>query len=338
LNPSKQKKDNEKLRPGEIKILDSLSKGPKSNKQLGAETGLDESILAKYLKELQKKHFIQRDIDTRKYELLEKSLDTLFLEDIITVLQDALARRIKVEGRDTMATDLWSKQTIVFSTMPDFEKTINISSEDDLEDSILQKWEDYLLETMFKDYPEKQAIVRKYKQYMLILARKFSDSEVDEEQTRGFWESMVKMKYAAKYPNVQIPKEIIATEAEEQYKKQLEAQNMILQPYDIDDLENLCELSSRMKWKKDLTEKELKEIEPMLNYLDDARNRNVYKKFKERFGEMPKTLMVNPLLGFYGYLEQLRRIDPEKAKVLERQMKERQERALKQLVASSKTK
>jgi hypothetical protein len=44
--------------------------------------------------------------------------------------------------------------------------------------------------------------------------------------------SMVSTIHAAKYPNVQIPKEIIVTEAEEQYEELAEGQNMILQRFE----------------------------------------------------------------------------------------------------------
>lgn len=329
-----------KLRPGEKKILDVLTNGSRSFSKLKSETGLAPRHLSSYVKSLQKQSLIERDLDTREYKILEKSLDTLFLGDIIAVLQDALARHIKDKGRDTLDLDLWSKESLVFSTKPDFEKIINVSQEDDLKDSIFEKWEDYILGTRFRDSPEEQAIIRKYKQYMLIVARKLNHSEADEKQLRDSCEFMAKMKYATKYPNVKIPKEIIETEAEEEYKKVLKAENMILQPYSIDDLENMMEILSQVKLKRDstYTEKELKEMEPILDYLDDPKNRNLYKKFKDRFDEMPKTLMVSPLLGFSGYLEQLRRINPEKAKAVEKQMREQQERALKQLVASSKTK
>lgn len=61
-----------KLRGGERKILKVLKTGKKSFSELKEETGLSASVLSDYLKRLQKLEKIARDIDSRKYYLLEE--------------------------------------------------------------------------------------------------------------------------------------------------------------------------------------------------------------------------------------------------------------------------
>jgi len=62
------------LAPGEVKILKVLKEGSKmkSYTNLKDETKLSDPVLSDYLKRLQKKKFVKRDIDTRKYCLTVK--------------------------------------------------------------------------------------------------------------------------------------------------------------------------------------------------------------------------------------------------------------------------
>ena len=82
--------------PGEIKILRALEHPrlgkvmPKSYKSLREETKLSDPVLSDYLKRLQKKKLIQRDIETRGYLLSVKGKRRLQLIDLVEELKDVL--------------------------------------------------------------------------------------------------------------------------------------------------------------------------------------------------------------------------------------------------------
>ncbi|KKN35087.1 hypothetical protein LCGC14_0787120 [marine sediment metagenome] len=62
------------LAPGEKKILITLTRANKTFTQLLKDARLPGSVLSQYLKNLQKKHYIKRDIDTHKYGLTKKGI------------------------------------------------------------------------------------------------------------------------------------------------------------------------------------------------------------------------------------------------------------------------
>jgi DNA-binding IclR family transcriptional regulator len=77
------------LRPGEIKILKALREGPKSFSELH---GLNTNVLSEYLKSLQLSGLIQRDIETRKYLVIDAGIQAVNLEDRIQELREEFWR------------------------------------------------------------------------------------------------------------------------------------------------------------------------------------------------------------------------------------------------------
>jgi predicted transcriptional regulator len=63
--------------PGKLRVVEALKDQPKGYKQLWIETGLRGNLLSKYLKELQREENVERDIETRKYQLTQKGLNAL---------------------------------------------------------------------------------------------------------------------------------------------------------------------------------------------------------------------------------------------------------------------
>lgn len=386
-----KKTDENKLKPGEKKILEALRDGPKSfgemainrkylkicpNSKCGEknkkkanycetcgtdlrdipveesqdnENGiLDVSILSSYLKSLQtkkpqRKNLIMYDFKTRKYKILDESLDILFLEDMISVLQDTVARRVREDTKDYLI----GKQHFVFCpSIPDFEKRLDDilqkgepSNLTDLNIRFFDEWTNYVLETVFpengnhtqvKKAQEKRAVVHKYREYLLTIVRKVDSGETDEKAIREFAETLIRLGYANM--NISVPEEIIKKETEEHSKKLIEARNIILQPEDIEDLQKRLEILYSFGRKKVFTQKDIEKIEPMLDFLDNPKNEKIYKTFREKHSASPKVLIVEPSMAFCGYMNQLREINPEKAQVVEWQMREDQIAVLKELL------
>ena len=80
------------LVPGKIKILKALENGRKSYTQLKRDTGLSDPTISEYLKWLWKNDYINRDIDSRKYELLSKGKYLLPISDLVDQLNQVLRR------------------------------------------------------------------------------------------------------------------------------------------------------------------------------------------------------------------------------------------------------
>jgi DNA-binding HxlR family transcriptional regulator len=83
------------LRPGEIKILKVLVKGNMSFDKLASETKLNRTCLSDYLKRLQKIGIIDRNIETRIYQITENfSEETLFISDIAQLIQKQVDKTV----------------------------------------------------------------------------------------------------------------------------------------------------------------------------------------------------------------------------------------------------
>jgi predicted transcriptional regulator len=75
-----------RVAPGEEKILDTLRQCEKrlmSYTELRKKTGLSDPALSEYLKELQKKGLIRRDIMSRKYEITPEGDKTYGKKEIL---------------------------------------------------------------------------------------------------------------------------------------------------------------------------------------------------------------------------------------------------------------
>lgn len=85
-----------KLAPGEKKILDTLRESEKrllSYTELREKTGLSDPALSEYLKELQKKGLIQRDMMSRKYEIKTRGHKTYVEKEILDMFAGLLEDR-----------------------------------------------------------------------------------------------------------------------------------------------------------------------------------------------------------------------------------------------------
>jgi len=71
-----------KLRPGEKQILKVLETEELSFEEIKKRTGLSRPVISDYLKGLWKKDLIVRDIDTRKYRIIEKGARALLEHEI----------------------------------------------------------------------------------------------------------------------------------------------------------------------------------------------------------------------------------------------------------------
>ena len=106
------------LAPGKIKILSALRDMCKPYKELKSDTELSDPVLSDHLKWLQKKKYIGRDIDTRKYYLLKKAKNKLPIFDFIEKLNLILRR-------GQVAPTKYSNEAIVSSLSDPMRKNID---------------------------------------------------------------------------------------------------------------------------------------------------------------------------------------------------------------------
>lgn len=120
-----KRKPRRSLAPGEMKILrvlESKRKSLKSYKTLREETALSDPVLSDYLKRLQKRKFIKRDIDTRKYSLTVRGKRRLEFSDLVKKLDNIL------EHGKTTPVKFTPKTSEAFPTVkaPETKKNLEI--------------------------------------------------------------------------------------------------------------------------------------------------------------------------------------------------------------------
>lgn len=91
------------LKPGEHKILEALKDGEKRFKDLNKTCMKNPTILAAYLKRLQKAGLIWRSIDTRGFQLQFPGWETLYLTEVITLIEQC---GLQKENRELFGLDV----------------------------------------------------------------------------------------------------------------------------------------------------------------------------------------------------------------------------------------
>lgn len=276
------------LRPGEKKILKALLEGPKSYTQLHNETKLQYNILSEYLKRLQKLSLVTRDIDSRKYEMRKRCLETLFFGEMLDFIEDRYEKSVNfgferggvipatatgwliltdnIELRDYLNKYLTLKPEICHAFLKinqfieDSWDTIIFSSFDLTRRKIIEKYRKFLLEYL-NCYV---GFSRKKENELSTLLMKF-----DEE---------------------------------------------ILRPHDLESLrQRIKSLRNLGQLRNDLSEKEIDKLQEMESYLEKPKNKKIYEAYLKRVEQTPKALVLYPSWGFRGYLEKLKDLFPEEA-------------------------
>ena len=80
------------VKPGQIRILNALSKGkPLGNVELAVSANLvNSTIRSRYLREMRKMGLITKDIDTRKYSIADRGCEMLRLVEELRGFEDRM--------------------------------------------------------------------------------------------------------------------------------------------------------------------------------------------------------------------------------------------------------
>lgn len=276
-----------RLRPGELKILQALSRGEKSYTQLNNETGLQFNILSRYLKDLWKSGLITRDIDTRIYRIVPIGWQTLFLKDLEIFISDHIAKIGSKDLRDA-GVDLWS-QYVIMSDSSQFLESLENSLLDNHEintglaaafATIGETWERNCLLSFDE---KRQKMISEYKQDLLA-ALKIRDMHRTV---------CSKEKYSDLFETIGEPRIL---------EELSEAQDTMYQPRDLAGLEWHLDFLRREGFlRDDLTEDENETLKEIEGRLHDPKRLSTYEEYLEKVAKQPKALIILPSYGFIGY-------------------------------------
>lgn len=277
------------LRPGEKKILKALLEGPKSYTQLHNETKLQYNILSEYLKRFQKLSLVTRDIDTRKYEMRKRCLETLFFGEILDFIEDRYEKNVNfgLERGGIIPTTATGWLILTDNILLRDYLNKHLTLEPEIQQAFLkisQFIEDSWDTIVFSSYdlPDRK-IIKKYTKFLLEYLNSFIVSSRKTEET----------------------------ELSKLLKKFDEE---ILRPHDLESLKQRIKLLKNSdQLRNDLSEKEIETLKEMELYLEKPKNKKIYEAYLKRVKQTPKALVLYPSWGFKGYLEKLKDLFPEEA-------------------------
>jgi len=325
------------LRPGELKILTALNdRGPMTYSELQKETGLQFNVLSDYLKRLQTlSGLIERDIETRKYRIRIISVESLFFNDVQEFLRSRMEKMLN-EGKTNagvLIADAFGSLILTenYELMKRLDQGTSGSnyrtSFDQISEFIMHSWDSYVLAKFGEDA---RKTIETYKRFLLGCVKKLSRMENDERKKRAKFKAALveaKLRMESAFPRVQIPKRMVCIEAERWLKQFENAHDQILQPSDLDDLKNrvlvLMGAAGDLREKEDLAEKDLRELESMLAFLENHKHTQTYEKYLEETGKEPKTVVLITSFGFKGYMKKLNEWFPEEAERRSRKLRKR---------------
>jgi len=315
------------LRPGEIKILTTLQKGPKLFKDLHTETGLSPNALSPYLKNLQKEGLVERDIQNYKrpyYILKDISIVSLLFNEMIAFMRDHLETTINEDLKKgvslTRLPEAVALDWIILTNNSDLRKIISDELKKDLQTQMqLMKisskiedfWKAYLLD---REKPKQRKIIENYRNYLLeIVKLSFSKEwQSNEKKVYEDYKKIEKKELEQSYPGVVIPERMIQINADKRMEQNKRIDNQFWQP---DTVIHMCETIDRLNRLKltredsDLTPDENKKFEEMVDFL--TKHRKYYESFVSRIKQYPKTLLIYPSWGFSDYPKKFAKIAKE---------------------------
>jgi len=313
------------LKKGEQRILKALEDGPLSDKELKEKARLvNPNVRIQYLRNLWKQGLITRDIDTRKYNLIARGWEMIYLGDILSLMQNRVDLAAS-QGLEDAGIGWWQLEFIISEdpSIPGLVmKHLASGSEEGLEtrlalsrvlDLVDGVWRRRSLEAfgveerkVIEDYMEKLSDAS------WIL---YGDGEEEQRTAReGAWE-VAEQRLARLYPGIEIPREIVRGEAETQYERVMMRQRRILSGLcaDVEELKKALINTERIFAKS--THAELNEI---ITYLEEPDKRKLYEQYLEKVRSCPKSLIISPSSAFRDYLKRYHELFPEKKKAMEK--------------------
>jgi len=296
-----------RLRPGEKKILNALSKDDKRFSDLQRDTSLQANALSGYLKTLQKNGLITRDIETRKYHRNEISLEALFYNDVLGFMQ----QKVKIEYLSFPWLVVFDNESIDI----DFEKALKneLSKQKNriAFNKLVTSMQDVFVSLVLSRFREKERkIIETYRKLLLKYVKIIGKRDRKSLKDRYAIDLLVtgqEMKKA--FPQISIPKTMVYIAAAKRFKQITKLQDVISQPYDLKGLSDRVEyMRQEDQCRSDLTEKETNELNEIWEYLTDHINKKIFTKYVKQINEEPKALIFYASFGFKGYLKKLKEI------------------------------
>lgn len=142
-----------------------------SNKELSEITNLNPTILSNYLKRLQKVGIVERNIDTRRYQLKNRDVteETLFLNDLSELVQAQIKKHLnEPESRDPIFSIGYgfcmveNNQDFLKKLETAFCKPENMDILQKVDSMILNEWSDYVLSLGAFTENERKIIVQHF--------------------------------------------------------------------------------------------------------------------------------------------------------------------------------
>ena len=315
------------LRPGERNILRTLQEGPKKFTYLNLEKPkLNTRILSKYLKNLQKEGLIERDIGTREYFIKKTSYASLLFNDIIEFIENYLKQTSNKEleesgsiyERTTLRRESLTFGWFMLTDNPKLQELYSKEFEEPKKQKILLEfsnslgsiWDSYKLSEYTKHSIKTREIIKTYEKYLLAVHKKIEKPQ-NEEQKKFFNETareIALFQLKQKYPDISdssIPEEMINFDMRKIVQDFEKAHDLKMAAYNFDDLKRSIEIIEKEDI-REFTEQDSQELEEMLDFLENKKNRKIYEGFiAAREKDRPKSLILCPFGGFKGYLDKL---------------------------------
>ena len=330
------------LKPGESRILKALQNGPKSNKELRETTGMNKNFLGDYLMALQKSGLIKRNFENKKYELAGNSIQTLLFEDITSLIDKQLSKKIHSENKEETGIAehypwLVITESSAFGSW--LAESFNEPEKHELlceaADMLDEQWSQFTLfqRVQYKPWSgtkegrapeETQATIQVILQYRQYLLEVYNACVGESEEAIKAELMKDEIPLAKEYLKKEFPEngepsdQSVYYEAARRVKKELLYRNKLCQPWDYQDLTSRLETA---EVHSQLSNPDLDKVRDLIAFLEDPQNKQTYEDYCNSLKNAPKTLLLNPAFGFRteGYLEKLQNNFPEKIAQLRNQ-------------------
>lgn len=273
-----------------------------------------------YLRKLRKSGLITRNIDTRKYSLVARGWEMLYLWDVLKLVQErfnsvsskVLVNRFASQDLEDAGIGLWqleffiSEDVAITQIIKKFlfsdeslDTRLALSKVLHLADSL---WRKHSLETFDA---EEREVIEAYRDNLRDAAWILrGPSEEEWQRTRESFRIEVEEDLKARYPGVALPEELFEMETE----RRLQANKERRQNIHAD----MGELKAILDSKGEIPEVAAGKLGPLFEYLEDHKNAEIYGRYLEKVRACPKTVIISPSSGFRGYLERYWELFPEK--------------------------
>jgi biotin operon repressor len=265
------------MKRGEVLILKSLKDSPQSFEKIIENTKLSRQAVAFYLKTLQKKGLIEREIDTRKYKIKKIAIETLLFHEISEFLEKEEKKYCYIPPFFFISSNEKLVEKIIkYFSKPELKDLKDVFKFLHYFNEINQKINEIIEELKMENFKtEEKEIIKKYKKLLLKYVLLYINKEKIEE---------MKKILEKKEKELQI-KNLAKDFLENFYET--------LHPSSLNKVEVIVNKIKTSEWGKEkLTEKEEKEAKEILKFLENKRNKKIYEEYLNYPDENNKLIVL----------------------------------------------